>query len=68
MKCALSNACEKSTKPQWISEEVWKGLCNYWDTLEFKAKAKRNKRNRASNYRGLGSSLHNCGFVPFTKG
>lgn len=67
LKDVLSDACEKSTKPQWMSEEVWKGLCNYWDTLEFKAKVERNKRNRASNCGGRGSSLHTCGSIPFTE-
>lgn len=50
-----------------MSEEVWKGLCNYWDTPEFKAKVERNKRNRASNCGGRGSSLHTCGSIPFTE-
>jgi len=54
-------------KPQWMNEEVWKGLCNYWDTPEFKAKVKRNKRNRASDCGGLGSSLHTEGSIPFTE-
>jgi len=54
-------------KPQWMNEEVWKGLCNYWDTLEFKARAERNKINRASDCGGLGSSLHTGGSIPFTE-
>ena len=50
-----------------MSEEVWKGLCNYYDTPESEAKEKRNQRNRASDYGGLGSSLHTCGSVLVTE-
>jgi len=67
LKDVLFDAREKRMKAQWMSEEVWKGLCNYWDTPEFKAKAERNKRNRASDCGGLGSSLHTGGSIPFTE-
>uniref|UniRef100_A0A7C9E475 Uncharacterized protein n=2 Tax=Opuntia streptacantha TaxID=393608 RepID=A0A7C9E475_OPUST len=52
LKDILSDAHEKRMKPQWMNEEVWEGLYNYWDTPEFKAKAERNKRNRASDFLG----------------
>jgi len=65
LKDILSDAREKRMKQQWVNKEVWKGLCNYWDTPEFKAKAERNKRNRASNCRWLGSSLYTCGSILF---
>ena len=67
MRDILSDAREKRMKPEWMNEEIWKGLCNYWDTPKFKAKAERNKRNHASDYGGLGSSLHTGGSIPFTE-
>ncbi|KAI0492089.1 hypothetical protein KFK09_026354 [Dendrobium nobile] len=53
--------------PNWIGEGVWADLSSAWVTLEFRKIREQNKQNRASDCRGLGSSLHTSGSVPHTE-
>ncbi|KAI0498034.1 hypothetical protein KFK09_021275 [Dendrobium nobile] len=54
-------------RPNWIGEGVWADLSSAWATPEFIKMREQNKQNRASDYGGLGSSLHTGGSVPHTE-
>ncbi|KAI0530795.1 hypothetical protein KFK09_000343 [Dendrobium nobile] len=54
-------------RPNWIGEGVWADLSSAWATPEFVKMIEQNKQNIASDYGGLGSSLHTGGSVPHTE-
>nr|GMC71506.1 putative transposase En/Spm [Ipomoea batatas] len=54
-------------KPDWISDDVMAGLVRIWQSNEFKKLSEKNKRNKTSDYYGLGTSLHSCGSIQMTK-
>ncbi|XP_027931214.1 uncharacterized protein LOC114187227 isoform X2 [Vigna unguiculata] len=54
----LSKAKSKGTRPNWIGEQAWIELLNYWDNEKFKAKSFLNKMNTSS---ARGGALHSTG-------
>nr|GMC53055.1 Retrovirus-related Pol polyprotein from transposon TNT 1-94 [Ipomoea batatas] len=45
-------------QPKWMTDQVLAQYSSIWDTEEFRKTAEKNKRNRNSDYGGLGPSLH----------
>ncbi|CAK8563271.1 unnamed protein product [Lathyrus sativus] len=56
----LMDARKKQERPSWMGEGAWKGLKIKWETPEYKVKAARNKKNRAS---AKGGSVHTGGSI-----
>ena len=43
----LTTARTKGVRPNWIGEQTWVELLNYWDSQQFKNKSTQNKANRS---------------------
>ena len=54
----LGKAKMKATRPNWISEQTWIGLLDYWDSKNFKEQSIQNKLNSSST---RGGALHSTG-------
>ncbi|XP_009771648.1 uncharacterized protein [Nicotiana sylvestris] len=48
-------------KPNWMGDDVFKEIKEYWESPEFKSKSEQNKMNRDSND---GTSVHTGGCIP----
>nr|GME10436.1 putative transposase En/Spm [Ipomoea batatas] len=64
---AREGFAKNRAKPDWISDDVMAGLVRICRSDEFKKLFEKNKRNKNSDYDGLGASLHNCGSIPMTE-
>ncbi|KAL0413537.1 UNVERIFIED_CONTAM: hypothetical protein Sradi_1555400 [Sesamum radiatum] len=60
----FNEARTRNKQPNWIANNVWASLLEYWGTNEFKKKSTQNKTNRLANpaiantiYRGGSSSM-----------
>ena len=51
----LGKARMKVTRPNWIIEQAWIGLLDYWDSKKFKEQSIQNKLYRSST---RGGALH----------
>ncbi|XP_052177560.1 uncharacterized protein LOC127791616 [Diospyros lotus] len=51
-------------KPSWTCPVVFEALKEYWNTLEFKNKSEKAKKNRSSD---IGGSKHTCGSIPMSE-
>lgn len=51
------------SRPHWIGEHVWHGLCQHWSSDQFKKKSTQAKTNRSSDSEGFGVSLHTAGSI-----
>lgn len=47
-------------KPNWMGDDVFKEMKEYWESPEFKSKSEHNKKNRNSND---GASIHTGGCI-----
>ncbi|XP_070024698.1 probable transposase-like protein At4g04430 isoform X2 [Nicotiana sylvestris] len=47
-------------KPNWMGDDVFKEMKEYWESPEFKSKSEQNKKNCNSND---GASIHTCGCI-----
>jgi len=54
----LGKARMKASIPNWISEQAWIGLLDYWDSKKLKEQSIQNKLNRSST---RGGALHSTG-------
>lgn len=56
----LMEARKKNERPSWIGPRSWKGLEKKWQSIDYKVKYARNKKNRAS---AKGGFVHTCGSI-----
>jgi len=54
----ISKAKTFGNKPEWISEDTWQDMLEYWSTDEAKKKSKTASPNRLSDRDGFGQHRH----------
>jgi len=57
----ISKAKSSRNKPDWISEDTWQSMLEYWSTDEAKKKRKTASANRLSDRDGFGPHRHTTG-------
>ncbi|KAH0459255.1 hypothetical protein IEQ34_012069 [Dendrobium chrysotoxum] len=67
MRDMFTNLRKSGQRPLWMGESVWAKLSTAWSSLDYSRRRDQNRQNRASDFRGLGSSLHIGGSVPHTE-
>ncbi|KAL0903916.1 hypothetical protein M5K25_025979 [Dendrobium thyrsiflorum] len=67
MRDMFTDIRKSGERPLWIGESVWAELTGAWDSPDYTRRRDQNRQNRASDVRGMGSSLHTGGSVPHTE-